>query len=152
LRRLVKVKPYLNLVQFRKVIDSKPKTAVKRDNLFNKQAFIKKLVDAPLNVTENTQSNYASLLLSHIRSRNQETMYRPVEAMPQTNIVKITYSKKLTYGTKRTDSKPGVCASVMNDTLYRTNRTGSSNSKPKMLGSVSKGTNPLSLLGVAKTR
>jgi hypothetical protein len=127
---VLKVDFIIKLEQFRKIIDSKPKTTTTRNNLFNKQAFIKKLNNAPLNVTENTQTNYASLLLSHIKSRNQENIYKPVEAMPQTNIVKITYSK-LSYknGVAKKPDKPGigVTNSYINDTLYRTNISNSKN-------------------------
>jgi hypothetical protein len=101
-----------------------------------------KLNNAPLNVTENTTSHYASLLVNNIKSRNHENCYKPTEQIPQTNIVKITYSKKLTYKnpnleTKKTD-KTGVniYTSYANDTLYNnlmTKTNNNSNSKNRAL-------------------
>jgi hypothetical protein len=81
-------------------------------------------------VTENT--NYISLL-NNIKSRNHDSAFKPMD-MPQTNIVKITYSKKLTYKNpnievKKTE-KPGLNICTTNDTIHKVN---SSNSKSKRL-------------------
>jgi hypothetical protein len=118
---------------FRKVQENKPKAT--RNTLFGGgRGVMMKLKQAPLNVTENTVG-CASFIVNNIKSRNLDIQRQDIN-MPQTNIVRVTYSKKLTYKqdtTKKTDKSGVNIYTSYNDTLGGIFSKNNSNSKNKAL-------------------
>jgi hypothetical protein len=117
-------------LNFRKVNESKSKGKISRNNVFNKNAFIKSTV-APLNVTE----NFSSIVKNNIKSRNLENIYKPVDKTPN---LKNTYNNKLSYKIKKNDNdKQGInIYTSYNDTNYnivsRTNNITNKNKSDKL--------------------